>query len=151
MAVVPTGAMPGRILVVDDTPSLIDLMRDLLTAEGYEVSACLMARGAYPRALAFGPDLVILDIVMPEVSGWEVLERIRGDRRLAHVPIVICTAWAEQAAARMRELRQPHLWLLPKPFDADDLLDTVAEALELAGLERPRGGAAGEQRAAGAE
>jgi CheY-like chemotaxis protein len=73
---------------------------------------------------------------MPEVSGWEVLDRIRGDRRLQHVPIVICTAWAEQAAGRMRELRQPHLWLLPKPFDAEDLLDTVAEAFELASGER---------------
>lgn len=130
--------MPKRILVVDDTLSLVDLMRDLLSAEGYEVSTCLLAREAYPQALRFGPDVVMLDIVMPEVSGWEVLERIRGDRRLAHVPIVICTAWAEQAAGRLREIREPHLWLLPKPFDTAELLDTVVEALELAAEDRSR-------------
>ena len=129
--------MTQRILVVDDTLSLLDLMRDLLGGEGYEVSTCLLAREAYPRALRLRPDLVLLDIVMPEVSGWEVLERIRNDPHLAHIPIVICTAWAEQAAGRMRELRQPHLWLLPKPFDAEDLLDTVAEALELVAAENP--------------
>lgn len=130
--------MPKRVLVVDDTLSLVDLMRDLLSAEGYAVSTCLMAREAYARALQFRPDVVVLDIVMPEVSGWEVLERIRSDERLAHVPIVICTAWAEQAAGRLREICEPHLWLLPKPFDADELLDTVAEALELA-AEQPVG------------
>ena len=121
-----------RILVVDDTLSLLDLIRDLLESGGYEVFTCLMAREAYPRAVRLRPDLVMLDIVMPEVSGWDVLDHIRRDPRLVHVPIVICTAWAEQAAARMRELRQPNLWLLPKPFDADELLDTAAEALELA-------------------
>jgi CheY-like chemotaxis protein len=76
---------------------------------------------------------------MPEVSGWEVLDRIRRDPRLAQIPIVICTAWAEQAAARMRELRQPHLWLLPKPFDADELIDTIGEALELRAADAPAG------------
>ncbi len=127
--------MTQRILVVDDTLSLLDLMRDLLGAEGYEVSTCLMAREAYPRALRLRPDVVLLDIVMPEVSGWEVLERVRGDPMLEDVPIVICTAWAEQAAARMRELSLRHLWLLPKPFDPDDLLETIREALQLAAME----------------
>ena len=125
-----------RVLVVDDTLSLLDLIRDLLEGEGYDVTTCLFAREAYPLALRLRPDLVMLDIVMPEVSGWDVLDHIRRDPRLAHLPIVICTAWAEQAAARMRELRQPHLWLLPKPFDAEELVDTVDEALELA---RPSG------------
>jgi twitching motility two-component system response regulator PilH len=121
-----------RILVVDDTLSLVDLIRDLLSVQGYDVSTCLMAREAYPLARRLRPDLVILDIVMPEVSGWDVLDRVRKDPLLERIPIVICTAWAEQAAARMREMREPDLWLLPKPFDADELLDTVKEALELA-------------------
>jgi CheY-like chemotaxis protein len=128
--------VPARILVVDDTLSLVDLIRDILGAEGYEVSTCLIASRAYSLAQEITPDLVILDIVMPDVSGWDVLELLRDDPSLRRVPIVICTAWAEQAAGRMRELCQPHLWLLPKPFDAADLLDTVQEALELARDER---------------
>jgi CheY-like chemotaxis protein len=124
--------MSPKILVVDDTLSLLDLVRDVLGPEGFDVSTCLLAREAYALARRLSPDLVILDIVMPEVSGWEVLERLRSDPILDSVPVVICTAWAEQAAGRMRELRQPHLWLLPKPFDAQDLVDTVSEALGLA-------------------
>lgn len=117
------------ILVVDDTLSLLDLIRDVLEPEGYAVSTCLLARQAYPMARRLRPDLVILDIVMPEVSGWDVLDRLRKDPLLESAPIVICTAWAEQAAAQMQELKEPRLWLLPKPFDPEELLDTVSEAL----------------------
>jgi CheY-like chemotaxis protein len=126
-------AMPAKILVVDDTPLLVDLVRDLLTVEGYKVATCLLARQAYPMVQRFKPDLVVLDIVMPEVSGWEVLDRIRSDPELQHIPIVICTAWAEQAAGRMLELRLPDLWLVPKPFESADLTETVAEALDRLG------------------
>jgi CheY-like chemotaxis protein len=129
--------MPSRVLVVDDTPALLDLVRDFLTAEGYEVATCLFSRQAYPMARQVRPRVILLDIVMPEVSGWDVLEQLRADPQLRTVPIVICTAWAEQAAARMEELRQPDLWLLPKPFDADDLIATVGEAIELAGRVQP--------------
>jgi CheY-like chemotaxis protein len=122
--------MSATILVVDDTLSLLDLIRDVLGPEGYSVSTCLLAREAYALARRLRPDLIILDIVMPEVSGWDVLDRIRRDSLLEMVPIVICTAWAEQAAARMRELTAPHLWLLPKPFDPEDLVETVGEALQ---------------------
>jgi CheY-like chemotaxis protein len=124
--------MTATILVVDDTLTLLDLVRDILEAADYRVSTCLLAREACPLARRIRPDLIILDIVMPEVSGWDVLDKLRKDPLLRRAPIVICTAWAEQAAARMREMLEPHLWLLPKPFGADDLLDTVAEALEQA-------------------
>jgi CheY-like chemotaxis protein len=124
--------MRATIMVVDDTLPLLDLVRDLLSAEGYEVATCLMAREAYPMARRIRPDVILLDIVMPEVSGWDVLGLLRRDPRLSSVPIVICTAWAEQAAAHLEEIREPHLWLLPKPFDAEDLIATVEEALELA-------------------
>jgi two-component system, sensor histidine kinase and response regulator len=124
--------MTDRILVVDDMPTLLDLMKDTLEPEGYLVSTCLISREAYDVALRDRPDLIMLDIVMPEVSGWEVLERLRGNPELQSVPVVICTAWSEIAAGRLRELQQSHLWLLPKPFDPDELLDTVSEALEAA-------------------
>ena len=120
----------AKVLVVDDTLSLLDLVRDILEPAGYVVSTCLIAREALQLARRARPDLVVLDIVMPEVSGWDVLDGLRKDDLLRRIPIVICTAWAEQAAARMRELSEPDLWLLPKPFDADELLETIAEALE---------------------
>ncbi len=120
--------MSKRILVVDDTLSLLDLMRDLLGAEGYQVSTCLVAREAYPRALRLRPDLVMLDIVMPEVSGWEVLARLRADPAFARTPVIVCTAYVAEALGRLAELRGPdvHLGLLPKPFELEELLEVVA-------------------------
>ena len=128
--------MLERILVVDDTLSLLDLVRDLLEAEQFAVTTCILSREAYALAARLRPKLVILDIVMPELSGWDVLALLRQDPLLRRIPVVICTAWAEEAAGRMRDLCQPDLWLLPKPFEPDELLATVAEALDSA--ERPR-------------
>jgi twitching motility two-component system response regulator PilH len=126
-------------LIVDDTPTVLDVVRELLEGNGYEVATCLVSRKAMAMARRFGPDLVMLDIVMPELSGWDLFALLRADPAFARVPIVVCTAWAEEAAGRMRELQAPDLWLLPKPFDADDLFATVTEALEATGgsLERP--------------
>jgi CheY-like chemotaxis protein len=120
----------GKVLVVDDTPTVLDVVRELLEASDYEVATCLVSREAMAMARDFRPDLVILDIVMPELSGWDLFALLRADPAFARIPIVVCTAWAEQAAGRMRELQAPDLWLLAKPFDADDLIDTVTEALE---------------------
>ena len=135
--------MPAKVLIVDDTPSVLDVVRELLEANGYGVATCLLSREALAMARRFGPDLVMLDIVMPELSGWDLFGLLRDDAAFARVPIVVCTAWAEQAAGRMRELRAPDLWLLPKPFDADDLIDTVTEALEAAGGSPDRSGRPG--------
>jgi CheY-like chemotaxis protein len=120
----------GKVLIVDDTPTVLDVVRELLESSDYEVATCLVSRKAMAMAREFRPDLVILDIVMPELSGWDLFALLRADPAFAQVPIVVCTAWAEQAAGRMRELQAPDLWLLAKPFDADELIDTVAEALE---------------------
>jgi DNA-binding response OmpR family regulator len=127
------GGVPGKVLIVDDTPTVLDVVRELLEANGYEVATCLLSRKALAMARCFGPDLVMLDIVMPELSGWDLFALLRALPAFARVPIVVCTAWAEEAAGRMRELRAPDLWLLPKPFDADDLIATVTEALEATG------------------
>jgi two-component system sensor histidine kinase/response regulator len=120
------------VLIVDDTLSLVDLMRDALESEGYQVATCLQSRQACSMAGRIRPDLVILDIVMPEKSGWEVRQCLRAGPVPPGRPIVICTAWAEQAAAELQRLRDPDLWLLPKPFEIEDLLETVAEAVALA-------------------
>ena len=123
---------------MDDTLTLVDLLRDVLESEGYRVAVCLESRAACDMARHLRPDLVVLDIVMPEVSGWEVRACLRAEHGLAGLPIVVCTAWAEQAAAELRRLRDPGLWLLPKPFEIDDLLGTVEEALERARTQRFR-------------
>jgi CheY-like chemotaxis protein len=124
----PMKSLGPRILVVDDTPALLDVVRACLEEEGYHVATCLESREAVRLAQEEQPDVIMLDVIMPEVSGWEVLSRLRKDRRFLGTPVIVCTAYVEEALGRLAELKGPdqHLGLLPKPFDIDELIEVVA-------------------------
>ena len=117
-----------RILIVDDTPALIDVVRKCLEEEGYHVRTCLESRYAVEMARADPPDVIMLDVVMPEVSGWDVLAELRSDPRFSKTPVIVCTAYVAEALGRLAELKGPdqHLGLLPKPFELEELLEVVA-------------------------
>ena len=84
--------MAQRILVVDDSPFILELVKDVLVREGYDVER---AMNGHEAMLAIGenpPDLVLLDIIMPEMSGYQVCRLIRSDERLKALPVVMMTA-----------------------------------------------------------
>jgi two-component system OmpR family response regulator len=116
-----------RILVVDDTPALLDVVRKCLEQEGYHVRTCLESRNAVRIARADPPDVIMLDVVMPEVSGWQVLAALREDVAFHRTPVIVCTAYVSEALGRLAELKGPdqHLGLLPKPFDLEELIEVV--------------------------
>jgi CheY-like chemotaxis protein len=116
-----------RILVVDDTPALLDVIRRCLEDEGYWVRTCLESRYAVQMAQEERPDVIMLDVVMPEVSGWEVLAALRRDPAFSRTPVIVCTAYVAEAMGRLAELKGPdqHLGLLPKPFEIEELLEVV--------------------------
>jgi two-component system OmpR family response regulator len=124
-----------RILVVDDTPALLDVIRTCLEGEGYQVRTCLESRHAVRMAQEDHPDVIMLDVVMPEVSGWEVLAELRADTAFARTPVIVCTAYVAEAMGRLAELKGPdqHLGLLPKPFDVEELIE-VMESVTTAAL-----------------
>ncbi len=127
---------PPLILVVDDTPAVLDVVREALVDEGYRVKTCLQSVDALSIAREESPDVVMLDIVMPEMSGWEVLNRLRAEPALAQTPVIVCTAYVSEALGRLAELRGPagdaHVGLLPKPFDVDELVEVVASVTSAA-------------------
>src|ERR671933_2577628 len=129
-AIVTFGPATGapRILVVDDTLALLDVIRGCLEGEGYHVRTCLESRYAVQMARDDRPDLIMLDVVMPEVSGWEVLAALRTDPAFVRTPVIVCTAYVTEALGRLAELKGPdqHLGLLPKPFELEELLEVVA-------------------------
>jgi two-component system OmpR family response regulator len=116
-----------RILVVDDTPAVLDIVRKCLEGEGYHVTTCLEGRQALRLAHENPPDVVMLDVVMPEVSGWEVLAQLRADPAFIRTPVIVCTAYVAEALGRLAELKGPdqHLGLLPKPFEIEELIEVV--------------------------
>ena len=90
------GVMAARILVVDDEPDLLELVRVNLCQAGFEVETA--ETGAQGLALARGqrPDLLVLDVMLPDLAGTEVCRQIRGDEALAGLPILMLTAKAEE-------------------------------------------------------
>src|SRR5712692_1696030 len=84
--------IPAKILVVDDTPKNVKLLADLLTVKGYSVVTAASGSEALVLMDAERPDLVLLDVVMPEMSGYEVCRKIRENPATAMLPVVMVTA-----------------------------------------------------------
>lgn len=81
-----------RVFVVDDEPDVVELLRTILRAEGWEVEVDTDGRSALARILADPPDLFILDLMMPDLDGFELLKLLRLDARGADVPVLILSA-----------------------------------------------------------
>jgi len=93
-----------KILVVEDNELNLKLFCDLLRAHGFEAEPVRDGREAVERARAFGPELIVMDIQMPHVSGLELIEQLKGDPELKSVPIMAVTAYAAKGdEERIRE------------------------------------------------
>ena len=96
--------MGQKILVVEDNELNLKLFCDLLRAHGYEAEPVRDGREAVGRARGFGPDLIVMDIQMPHVSGLELIEQLKGDPELRRMPIMAVTAYAAKGdEERIRE------------------------------------------------
>lgn len=118
--------MSKRVLIVEDEPDVADLVADVLGLEGFEARVA-SGETALNDALAFEPDVVLLDLMMPVVDGFEVARRLNGNARTKALPIVVMTAMHD-ASARAAEIGTT-LWLA-KPFDIGELIDTVEQATD---------------------
>ena len=84
--------MPAKILVVDDTPHNVKLLADLLSVKGYAVATAATGEEALGKLASESPDLVLLDVMMPGLSGYDVCRRIREDAATALLPVVLVTS-----------------------------------------------------------
>ena len=117
------------VLVVDDEPDVRLIARLVLTAADFEVREVGSGEAALTELHSGrSPDVVLLDLRMPGIDGWEVLRQLRADRTLRHLPVVVFTADLASRAEAPRELRSGDV-LITKPFQADDLLQAVQEAV----------------------
>lgn len=120
----------GRILVVDDEPGIVDIARANLEGYGYEVISAVDGSEALARIKRERPDLVILDILMPEMDGWEVLERIESDPDMSGIPVIMLTARASDEDV-LRGLETGAVEYMTKPFYPQDLMAAVKINLDV--------------------
>jgi len=118
---------PERILVVDDEESIREVVSTLLTARGYECTVAPNGREGLQKFQSAGPDLVLSDIVMPEMDGLRMLESIRGRDR--DVPVIMVTAMHDISTAIEAIRRGAYDYLL-KPFEKDQLYLSVRRGLD---------------------
>ncbi|WP_225207777.1 response regulator [Novosphingobium huizhouense] len=120
--------MAKRILVVEDNDLNRKLFCDLLRAKGFEVEPVADGRAALDRTRAFFPDLVVMDIQLPNVSGLELIERIKRDEGLRAIPVLAVTAYAGKGdEERIREAGAEGY--LAKPVSIAPFLQAVTSLL----------------------
>jgi class 3 adenylate cyclase len=119
----------ARLLVVDDTPANIRLLEAVLSPRGYAVDAAASGAEALERLAADPPDLVLLDVVMPGMDGYEVCRRIRAEPATRLLPVVMVTATPGQE--RVQALEAGADDFLPKPIDQAELLARVGSLVRI--------------------
>ena len=120
--------MTKRILIVDDEEDIVNLVKMILEDAGYQVSSAMDGRDAITKIQENPFDLVLLDIMMPFLSGWEVLDELRKNVKTKDVPVALLTA---RASPRDDNQFHPtdYCDYITKPFEPEDLLRRIRQIL----------------------
>lgn len=120
--------MSANVLIVDDSPEILELLRIVLTRNGYAVIAAESARSAAEMIRRQKPDLIILDIMMPDITGIDFLETIKKSKQYSDIPVILLTA-KDKNADMVRGLKFGADDYIVKPFDGEVLAARVAAIL----------------------
>ena len=124
----------ARILVVDDAPLNVKLLADLLRVKGFAVTSAASGQEALDRIATERPDLVLLDVMMPEMSGYEVCSRIRANADTARLPVVMVTS-LDAVTERVKGIEAGADDFLSKPVNQPELLARVRSLLRIKELD----------------
>jgi DNA-binding response OmpR family regulator len=118
-----------RVVCIEDEPEMIDLVRLILGRKGFEVIGANGGVEGLEAVRREKPDLVLLDLMMPDMDGWEVYQQIKADEALRHIPVVVVTAKA-QSIDKVLGLHIAKVDdYITKPFGPQELLESVAKIL----------------------
>lgn len=116
--------MPHRVLIAEDEPNIVESLSFVLAREGFEVEAALDGEAAIDRLRRQLPDLLILDVMLPRLNGFEVLKRVKADPALCALPVIVLTAKGQVQDRRMAEEIGVD-GFMTKPFSNREVVDEV--------------------------
>ena len=121
--------MSKKILVVDDEDDILHFLELVLREKGYDVATASGGHEALTKAQLEQPNLILLDIMMPQMDGWEVLKLLRVDEETADIPVAMLSARTE-AKDRVQGLQEGAIDYICKPFSLQDLLVKIETIFE---------------------
>ena len=119
----------AKILVVDDSPSEMAKFRDILTRHQYEVIEAHTGDDGIQKANEFFPDVILMDVVMPEMNGFQATRKLTRDPKTSHIPVVIIST-KNQEADRVWGKRQGARDYLSKPITEEALITVICAVME---------------------
>jgi adenylate cyclase len=119
----------ARILVVDDVPQNVRLLESVLEAHGYEIASATDGHAALELAASAKPDLVLLDVMMPELDGYTVCRRLREQEETAVLPVIMLTA--SEGSEKTKAIEAGADDFIPKPFNREELLTRIRSLLRI--------------------
>lgn len=124
-----------KIVCIEDDPEMIDLVKLILTRRGFEVTGAMGGREGLEAIEQSHPDLVLLDLMMPDMDGWEVYQHMKADDRMKGIPVIIVTAKA-QSIDKVLGLHIAKVNdYITKPFGPSELLSSVLRVLQEVGIQ----------------
>ena len=117
-------AEKARILLVDDEPSIVKMVGKRLEVEGFEVVVAMDGQDGLDKARSVNPDLIVLDLMLPKLNGYEVCTMLKQDARYQKIPVVLFTAKAQEKDEKMGLECGANAYVR-KPFRAQELLERI--------------------------
>jgi len=121
--------MRKKVVCIEDEPEMIDLVRLILGRKGFELIGAVGGREGLETVRQVRPDLVLLDLMMPDMDGWEVYQQMKADEELREIPVIVVTAKA-QSIDKVLGLHIAKVDdYVTKPFGPQELLESVSRVL----------------------
>lgn len=120
--------MPKKILIVDDEPEMLDLLKIHLEKNKYDIITAMDGESCLKIAASEKPDVILLDLLLPGMSGIEVCRRLKEDDNTKNIPIIMLTAAGSDMASK--GLEKGAVSFITKPFDVSNLLSEINAALK---------------------
>ena len=121
--------MNSKVLIVDDEPTALTTMEAILTGDGYQLEYATNGSMAIEKAEQLLPDLILLDVMMPGMNGFEVCRRLRATPKLAEVPIIILTA-LDDRSSRLQGIEAGADDYLSKPFRLLEIRELIEKIIK---------------------
>jgi DNA-binding response OmpR family regulator len=127
----------SRVLVIDDSPLVSQLLKDGLTEHGFEVAVAMNANEGYATAVEFHPDLILLDVQLPDVTGFDLLRVFKNHEVVKNIPIIMITGTHHQTEYKVKGFQMGIDDFVMKPFEIAELVERVKAVIRRRGSVRP--------------